>query len=89
MAKNTGRKERYRIKLRRTANPRWRMEPLYGTDPKKLRIQLEKEILKNGILTPGSYELAIKSPSGAMVTQFTGVLNRATEIFDLYFKRKK
>jgi hypothetical protein len=87
--KNSGKTKRYSIKFRRASNPRWRMEPLKGTDVELMRKQLETEIVKHGIITPGSYELSIKTPSGTMVTQWTGTPNKAILYFDQYTKPKK
>ena len=89
MEKTKRGKERYSIKFRRMNNPRWRMEPIYGTDVRKMKRQLEKEILKHGIITPGSYEVAIKSSRGAMVIQWTGLPNKAVNYFIQYTKPKK
>lgn len=89
MEKNKGTIKRYCIKFRRMNEPRWRMEPIFGTKPKTMKKQLELEIVKHGILTLGSYELAIKSPRGAMVTQWTGTPKKAIDYFIQYVKPKK
>jgi hypothetical protein len=90
MEKNKrGKKSRISVKFRRANNPRWRMEPLKGTDAKLLRVQLEQEIVKHGIITPGSYELSIKSSRGTMVTNWTGLPNKAVVYFNEYVKPKK